>query len=192
MFLRATRGGTAEERLRGKIVMLDNAKTQTEQGKQDARLRRQLLRKRPRIGKEGRKEEAEAPLRQGRGRYDDYLPLHEAWDQYMRGLLESGMKTPVEQRVMMADLHGAILTVSESKCGSDVGLSGIVIRESSSAFHLMTQKRDLVGRVRAGWEARTPIRQCSCAYLCLGDECRQSECHITRKTCHLPVQKSYH
>lgn len=137
------RGAGAEERLRGKMVMLDNTRTQTEQGKQEVRLRRQLLRKRPRVGKEAKAEMKAAQSGGDKGRvYEDHVPLHECWRAYMSGVLSTEMEKQrggsMAQRLMMVDLHGAILTVGESKVGSDVGLSGLVIRESRSAFHLLT------------------------------------------------------
>jgi hypothetical protein len=49
LFLRS-RGESSEEQLRGKMVMLDNARSQSEQQQQQVRQRRELGRKRRRVG----------------------------------------------------------------------------------------------------------------------------------------------
>ncbi len=50
----------------------------------------------------------------------------------------------VERRVLSADLHGCLLRVTESQSHDDVGIEGIVVRESATAFHLITAKSDRV------------------------------------------------
>lgn len=158
------RGPTAEERLRGKTVMLENTKSQTEQQCQERRIRRQLLRKKRRLSVSIPEEESDKKTREGRGSYADYLSLHHAWVRYISDVLgiqrnDGGVtasagssslagdegdrvrQEPISQkRVLTADLHGCKLKVSESKCNTDVGLAGIVIRESKTAFHVMTMK----------------------------------------------------
>jgi ribonuclease P protein subunit POP4 len=146
-----SRGDSAEDRLRGKTVMLDNTRTQTQQQRHEVRQRRQLLRKRRRLGVSLPEESDRKAMREDRGQYRDYLCLHEAWQQYAEAVMSSGAPTSaprdrgdpiagVSHRLFLADLHGARIRVVESRCGSDVGIEGIVIRESKSALHLIDMK----------------------------------------------------
>ena len=44
----------------------------------------------------------------------------------------------VAKRLMNADLHAALLHVTQSRCSSLVGISGIVLQETKNAFVLVT------------------------------------------------------
>lgn len=46
----------------------------------------------------------------------------------------------MERRVLAADLHGCLLRVVASQSPDDVGIEGVVVRESATAFHLMTRR----------------------------------------------------
>eukprot|EP00920_Eleutheroschizon_duboscqi_P030127 GHVT01073032.1.p1 GENE.GHVT01073032.1~~GHVT01073032.1.p1 ORF type:complete len:307 (+),score=67.07 GHVT01073032.1:548-1468(+) len=60
-----------------------------------------------------------------------YLPLHELWLQYFRRIAPPSL--PTAQRlaaVAQAELHGARLVVSSSRCPSYVGIQGFVLQET--------------------------------------------------------------
>lgn len=49
----------------------------------------------------------------------------------------------VAKQLMNADLHAAVLRVTESRCSSLVGISGIVLQETKNAFVLVTSNNQL-------------------------------------------------
>ncbi|XP_024138513.1 ribonuclease P protein subunit p29 isoform X2 [Oryzias melastigma] len=74
-------------------------------------------------------------------RYQLFLPLHDLWRQYVRDLcggLRPSCPQFVQQKLLKADLHGAIITVVRSKCPSYVGLSGILLQEFKHVFKIIT------------------------------------------------------
>lgn len=77
-------------------------------------------------------------------KYELFLPLHELWKQYIRDLCnglkpESNPQT-IQQRLLKADFHGAILTVARSKCPSYVGTTGILVQEMKHVFKIITKE----------------------------------------------------
>ena len=51
---------------------------------------------------------------------------------------------------MNADLHAAILHVTQSRCSSLVGVSGIVLQETKNAFILVTCDNQLKSKCQCG------------------------------------------
>uniref|UniRef100_A0A5S6QIY6 Ribonuclease P protein subunit p29 n=1 Tax=Trichuris muris TaxID=70415 RepID=A0A5S6QIY6_TRIMR len=70
-------------------------------------------------------------------KYENMLPIHEMWKQYMQSV-------EGEDNIVKADLHGALLLVSSSKCSSQVGIRGLVMVESRNVFLLLTPDDRLV------------------------------------------------
>jgi len=54
----------------------------------------------------------------------------------------------VAKRLMNADLHGACLHVTQSRCSSLVGISGIVLQETKNAFVLVTSCNKLKSKCK--------------------------------------------
>ncbi|XP_034437473.1 ribonuclease P protein subunit p29 isoform X2 [Hippoglossus hippoglossus] len=79
-------------------------------------------------------------------RYELFLPLHELWRQYIIDLC-SGLKPTspqlVQQKLLKADFHGAIITVVRSKCPSYVGTTGILVQEFKHVFKMITKENRL-------------------------------------------------
>ncbi|XP_010889720.1 ribonuclease P protein subunit p29 [Esox lucius] len=80
-------------------------------------------------------------------KYELFLPLHELWKQYIRDLCnglkaESNPQT-VQQRLLKADFHGAVLTVARSKCPSYIGATGILVQEMKHVFKIITAEDKL-------------------------------------------------
>ncbi|XP_061671533.1 ribonuclease P protein subunit p29 [Syngnathoides biaculeatus] len=77
-------------------------------------------------------------------RYELFLPLHELWKQYIidlcNGLKPTSSPQSVQQKLLKADFHGAIITVVRSKCPSYVGTTGILIQEFKHVFKIVTQQ----------------------------------------------------
>ncbi|NP_001086097.1 POP4 homolog, ribonuclease P/MRP subunit L homeolog [Xenopus laevis] len=76
-------------------------------------------------------------------RYELFLPLHELWTQYIRdlcnGLRPDAQPQMIQNKLLKADLHGALLTVAKSKCPSYVGLQGIILQETKHVFKFITK-----------------------------------------------------
>ncbi|XP_067350643.1 ribonuclease P protein subunit p29 isoform X2 [Channa argus] len=80
-------------------------------------------------------------------RYELFLPLHQLWREYIIDLC-SGLKPTsspqfVQQKLLKADFHGAIITVVRSKCLSYVGTTGILVQEFKHVFKIITRKDQL-------------------------------------------------
>ncbi|XP_068597621.1 ribonuclease P protein subunit p29 [Brachionichthys hirsutus] len=80
-------------------------------------------------------------------RYELFLPLHDLWKQYVTDLC-SGLKPTscpqfVQQKLLKADFHGAIITVVRSGCPSYVGTTGILIQEFRHVFKVITKEDKL-------------------------------------------------
>uniref|UniRef100_UPI0037E860EA ribonuclease P protein subunit p29 isoform X2 n=1 Tax=Semicossyphus pulcher TaxID=241346 RepID=UPI0037E860EA len=79
-------------------------------------------------------------------RYELFLPLHGLWRQYIIDLC-SGLKPTspqfVQQKLLKADFHGAIITVVRSKCPSYVGMTGILVQEFKHVFKIITKEDKL-------------------------------------------------
>ncbi|XP_035507819.1 ribonuclease P protein subunit p29 [Morone saxatilis] len=80
-------------------------------------------------------------------RYELFLPLHELWTQYItdlcNGLKPEGSPQFVQQKLLKADFHGAIITVVRSKCPSYVGTTGILVQEFKHVFKIITKEDKL-------------------------------------------------
>ncbi|KAK7176163.1 hypothetical protein R3I93_000429 [Phoxinus phoxinus] len=80
-------------------------------------------------------------------KYELFLPLHELWKQYIEDLC-NGLKPEsnpqmIQQKLLKADFHGAVLTVVRSKCPSYVGLTGILVQEMKHIFKIITKEDKL-------------------------------------------------
>jgi len=73
-------------------------------------------------------------------KWEMYEPLHELWKQYMDGVLGSKSLSLGEkaQRFARSDWHGALLQVVKSCSPGLVGTQGIVIKETTNTFTIIT------------------------------------------------------
>ncbi|KAM7423529.1 hypothetical protein PAMA_000061 [Pampus argenteus] len=80
-------------------------------------------------------------------RYELFLPLHDLWRQYIidlcNGLKPSCSPQFVQQKLLKADFHGAIISVVRSKCPSYVGTTGILVQEFKHVFKIITKEDKL-------------------------------------------------
>lgn len=72
-------------------------------------------------------------------KFEAYLPLHDLWKQYMATVLRHGKDSPT-QHFAKADWHGALLSVSKSCSSGFVGISGIVLQETTHTFRIITRQ----------------------------------------------------
>ncbi|KAK2914046.1 hypothetical protein Q8A67_002445 [Cirrhinus molitorella] len=80
-------------------------------------------------------------------KYELFLPLHELWKKYIvdlcNGLKPESNPQTIQQKLLKADFHGAVLTVVRSKCPSYVGLTGILVQELKHIFKIITKEDKL-------------------------------------------------
>ncbi|XP_027982822.2 ribonuclease P protein subunit p29 [Eptesicus fuscus] len=123
-----------EDQLQRKAVVLDYF----------TRPRRKEQRRRPR-GLSARQRRALRlfDIKPEQQRYDFFLPLHELWKQYIRdlcnGLRPDTQPQAIQAKLLKADLHGAIVSVTKSKCPSYVGVTGILLQETKHVFKIITK-----------------------------------------------------
>ncbi|XP_075392878.1 ribonuclease P protein subunit p29 [Tenrec ecaudatus] len=76
-------------------------------------------------------------------KYSLFLPLHDLWKQYIRDLC-NGLKPDtqpqmIQAKLLKADLHGAMISVTKSKCPSYVGVTGILLQETKHVFKIISK-----------------------------------------------------
>uniref|UniRef100_M3Y9J8 Ribonuclease P protein subunit p29 n=1 Tax=Mustela putorius furo TaxID=9669 RepID=M3Y9J8_MUSPF len=79
-------------------------------------------------------------------RYASFSPLHKLWKQYIRDLC-GGLKPDtqphmIQNKLLYADLHGALSRFRKSKCLSYVGVTGILLQETH-IFKILTEEDHL-------------------------------------------------
>ncbi|KAK5578864.1 hypothetical protein RB653_008539 [Dictyostelium firmibasis] len=75
--------------------------------------------------------------------YDQYLPLHQLWTQYIQDVIQQQKGPALINKLLKADLHGAIIIVTKSKCPTFVGQKGIIIQETENTFKIITKENKL-------------------------------------------------
>eukprot|EP01105_Mastigella_eilhardi_P001622 TRINITY_DN11915_c0_g1_i1.p1 TRINITY_DN11915_c0_g1~~TRINITY_DN11915_c0_g1_i1.p1 ORF type:complete len:270 (+),score=48.40 TRINITY_DN11915_c0_g1_i1:108-812(+) len=72
-------------------------------------------------------------------KYSVYVPLHVLWKKYITDLMSNARALSVQGfKLMKADFHGAIISVVRSRNPCLVGVSGILIQETTNALRLIT------------------------------------------------------
>ncbi|KAK1264951.1 hypothetical protein QJS04_geneDACA010663 [Acorus gramineus] len=71
--------------------------------------------------------------------FELFKPMHEMWKDYITNLLKDSGKGQLNQFLLTADMHGAILSVVECKTVAYKGITGIMVRETSETFGIVTQ-----------------------------------------------------
>lgn len=80
-------------------------------------------------------------------KFDDFLPLHRMWQDYMRDIVDfqrlgqetTKNATENHMKLLKADYHGCMITVRKTKCPSLLGLSGIVLMETKNTFKIISK-----------------------------------------------------
>ena len=70
--------------------------------------------------------------------FSDCGILHCMWKEYARKILSSSKKKKVAEQLYRADLHGAIVRIVRSRDPSLVSLAGVVVRETTNTFDIVT------------------------------------------------------
>ncbi|XP_010558636.1 PREDICTED: uncharacterized protein LOC104826952 [Tarenaya hassleriana] len=72
-------------------------------------------------------------------KFDLFKPMHEMWEGYMTQLIKATGKNQLAQSLISADFHGAYVIVAECKIESFAGAHGIMVRETSETFGIITR-----------------------------------------------------
>jgi ribonuclease P protein subunit POP4 len=90
--------------------------------------------------------------------YPSFLPLHRLWTDYMAelldlpgleasgwkpGLTEEPRQLQLQTRLCRADLHGALLKVSQAACPSHRGVEGLVVMETKNTLQILGRDNTL-------------------------------------------------
>ncbi|KDR72174.1 hypothetical protein GALMADRAFT_74026 [Galerina marginata CBS 339.88] len=152
-------------RVKGRMMLLENPARDSRAKKalDEKRVVRKKERERKKLGVIGKREAKERGVwkfDESQARFDLFLPLHNLWMGYMSELLSlppQPAKIPppelaqksmpnssgIHPKLLKADYHGSIMTVSQSKNPCLVGVSGIVIHETENAFKVVTRQNKL-------------------------------------------------
>ncbi|KAF8193306.1 Rof/RNase P-like protein [Pholiota molesta] len=152
-------------RVKGRQILLENPVRES-RAKKELEAKRAVKKKereRKKLGIIGKKEARQKEIwkfDKKQAKFDLFLPLHALWMGYMSELFglppkpaqppsaEAAAKampnsSGMHPKLLKADFHGSIMTVSQSKNPCLVGLSGIVVHETENAFKVVTRGNDL-------------------------------------------------
>ncbi|KAF7722683.1 RNase P/RNase MRP complex subunit [Apophysomyces ossiformis] len=125
-----------------KAVFLDAANVPADKLHKRKKTKRQQLRDRPLNARERRTLKVYEVPRDVR--YEWFIPLHDLWQGYMKDLYGQGPDIQqFAQKLLKADFHGSILTVTRSTNPSYVGSTGIVVQETLNLFKIVTKDNRL-------------------------------------------------
>lgn len=101
-----------------------------------------------RLNAKQRKELKLNELKPEEQKFDLFQPLHDLWKDYINSLINFKKVTPknmqeFEAKLLKADLHGSMVTVTKAKCSSLIGQSGIVLQETKNTFKIITTSDQL-------------------------------------------------
>ncbi|VDD95729.1 unnamed protein product [Enterobius vermicularis] len=75
-------------------------------------------------------------------KYEQFEPLYRLWCDYYGSLLN--LSGTVDDRLLKADYHGCLFLVSDASNPSQIGLNGIVVKETRHTFQIITRKNKLL------------------------------------------------
>ena len=83
-------------------------------------------------------------LKKEKMEYTSLLSMNQLWKEYITELMNnSNNDDTILNKILKADLHGAILTVINSTNKNNIGINGIVIFESKRTFNLLNKKNEI-------------------------------------------------
>ncbi len=77
-------------------------------------------------------------------KYESFIPLFYLWKDYMKDVIgfdkiKATNHSESQQKLLKADYHGAMVTVTQSKTPSLIGQTGIIIQETKNVFKLVSR-----------------------------------------------------
>ena len=90
--------------------------------------------------------------------YTALLSMNQLWKEYITELMNNSTNDEtILNKMLKADLHGAILTVVNATNKNNIGISGIVIFESKRTFNLLNNKNEVKTILKNGCVFETEI-----------------------------------
>ena len=90
-------------------------------------------------------------LKKEKMNYEDLLVMNKLWQEYITELMNNtNNKENILEKILKADLHGAIFTVINSTNKNNIGISGIVLFESRRTFNILTKKNEIKTILKQG------------------------------------------
>uniref|UniRef100_A0A1I8ETY5 Ribonuclease P protein subunit p29 n=1 Tax=Wuchereria bancrofti TaxID=6293 RepID=A0A1I8ETY5_WUCBA len=80
-------------------------------------------------------------------KYSQFEPLYELWCDYFSTLV-NGSNGQLDARMLKADYHGCLLMIVEAANPAQVGICGIVTRETRQTFMLITKQDRFYSKAR--------------------------------------------
>ncbi|KAJ0258429.1 POP4 [Hirschfeldia incana] len=139
-------GDSAQKYLQGKnekkveennYILLDNFVQSSSSSKKAALMNSK--RSKTRMSMKRLKKSGALNLPQHLQKFDLYKPMHGMWESYMMKLIKVTGKAQLASNLLSADLHGAFMFVAECKIASFTGVQGIMVRETSQTFGIITR-----------------------------------------------------
>jgi ribonuclease P protein subunit POP4 len=132
-----------DTKVKGKVLLLEDA-VPDYQARKQKKLEAKLKKRKKTINRNERKSLGLHEIPEEARKWDFFVPLHELWKGYMKDVItDTTNSDAVFSKFIKADLHGAILTVVQSKCPSNIGISGIVAKDTEHTFVLITKQNEM-------------------------------------------------
>jgi ribonuclease P protein subunit POP4 len=134
-----------ESKVKGKVLLLEDSIPDF-QAKKQKKTEQKIRKKKKTMNRKERKRLGLHEVPEEARNWEFFVPLHKLWCSYMKDLIaDSNNEIMIYGKLLKADLHGAILTVVQSKCPSNVGISGIVAKDTESTFCMITKDNAMRG-----------------------------------------------
>ena len=148
-------------KVQDKALLLDDNPPNFKENKEKRLQEKQKRIKKKYLGRKARKELGLDRIAPEMVNWKTCCQLHNLWMEYMNDVLQDsanigqnasnvGQNTEMKasnvnymsrlEKLSKSDFHGALLTVLKSKIPSNIGKSGIVIKESENMFYIVTRQ----------------------------------------------------
>ena len=109
-------------------------------------------------------------LKKEKMEYTSLLSMNQLWKEYITELMNnSNNDDTILNKILKADLHGAILTVINSTNKNNIGISGIVLFESRRTFNLLNKKNEIKTILKNGCVFETEMKYNGMKIIIYGD-----------------------
>jgi ribonuclease P protein subunit POP4 len=131
-------------KVKGKVLLLEDG-IPDYQARKQKKLDQKIKKKKKTMNRKERKRLGLHLIPEESKKWEFFEPLHELWKGYMKQVAidSSTASVNIYSKFIKADLHGAILTVVQSKCPSNIGISGIVAKDTEQTFVLITRENEM-------------------------------------------------
>ena len=84
-------------------------------------------------------------------KYDTFLKLNKLWNEYIRTLVgKDSEQSSICSKIVKADLNGAQITIVNTKNATQLGVSGLVVRETRRCLFVITPENEVKNVLKQG------------------------------------------